>query len=217
MGRPRCPVRCLPAARTPPTPPLRHVAHAGPSQRSPATSSVAPSPAASSPAGQAESSERPLRRRAATIARPARVRIRSRKPCVLALRRLFGWKVRLLTRSSPPDTLQEGQRAGAPWPGQVLVSTVRRGRWPGQTGTPTAHPVGGIIRRVTAASPVYGDFAERLEVQRAALLAFAITPVLPPAPALTRLDHGGSPCRRGVAPLTLRRLLGNPCRRRRPS
>ena len=46
---------------------------------------------------QADSSLRPLRRRAAMIARPARVRIRSRKPCVFARRRLFGWKVRLLT------------------------------------------------------------------------------------------------------------------------
>ena len=49
---------------------------------------------------QAESSERPLRRRAARMARPARVRMRRRKPCVLARRRLFGWKVRLLTRFS---------------------------------------------------------------------------------------------------------------------
>ena len=49
---------------------------------------------------QAESSARPLRRRAARIARPARVRIRRRKPWVLARRRLFGWKVRLLTRVS---------------------------------------------------------------------------------------------------------------------
>jgi hypothetical protein len=48
--------------------------------------------------GQAESSARPLRRRAERMARPARVRIRSRKPWVLARRRLFGWKVRLLTR-----------------------------------------------------------------------------------------------------------------------
>ena len=39
-----------------------------------------------------------LRRREARIARPARVRIRRRKPWVLARRRLFGWKVRLLTR-----------------------------------------------------------------------------------------------------------------------
>jgi hypothetical protein len=39
---------------------------------------------------------RPLRRRAERIARPARVRMRRRKPCVLARRRLFGWYVRLL-------------------------------------------------------------------------------------------------------------------------
>src|SRR5258708_27867820 len=44
---------------------------------------------------------RPLRRRAASTARPARVRMRSRKPCVLARRRLFGWNVRLLTET--PD------------------------------------------------------------------------------------------------------------------
>src|SRR6476659_4262111 len=49
------------------------------------------------PEPQAESSVRPLRRRAARMARPARVRMRRRKPWVLARRRLFGWKVRLLT------------------------------------------------------------------------------------------------------------------------
>ena len=49
---------------------------------------------------QAESSERPLARRADRMARPARVRMRRRKPWVLARRRLFGWKVRLLTRFS---------------------------------------------------------------------------------------------------------------------
>src|SRR5437868_15472244 len=32
------------------------------------------------------------------MARPARVRMRRRKPWVLARRRLFGWNVRLLTR-----------------------------------------------------------------------------------------------------------------------
>jgi hypothetical protein len=45
---------------------------------------------------------RPLWRRAARTARPARVRMRSRKPWVFALRRLFGWNVRLLT-GSPED------------------------------------------------------------------------------------------------------------------
>jgi hypothetical protein len=37
---------------------------------------------------------RPFRRRAARIARPARVRIRRRKPWVFARRRVFGWYVR---------------------------------------------------------------------------------------------------------------------------
>ena len=49
---------------------------------------------------QALSLSRPLCRRAARTARPARVRMRSRKPCVLARRRLFGWNVRLLTGGS---------------------------------------------------------------------------------------------------------------------
>jgi hypothetical protein len=42
-------------------------------------------------AAQADSSRRPLRRRAERMLRPARVRMRSRKPCVFARRRLFGW------------------------------------------------------------------------------------------------------------------------------
>ena len=57
---------------------------------------------------QAESSARPLRRRPAMIARPARVLIRARKPCVLARRRVLGWKVRLLT----VDLRQAGQALG---------------------------------------------------------------------------------------------------------
>ena len=47
--------------------------------------------------GQTLTRARPLRRRAARIARPARVRMRSRNPCVFARWRLFGWNVRLLT------------------------------------------------------------------------------------------------------------------------
>jgi len=48
-----------------------------------------------------------LRRRAERMARPARVRIRKRKPCVFARRRLFGWNVRLLTRGSPTKVMNE--------------------------------------------------------------------------------------------------------------
>jgi hypothetical protein len=50
--------------------------------------------------GQADRRARPLDRRAERMARPARVRMRSRKPWVFARRRLFGWKVRLLTSGS---------------------------------------------------------------------------------------------------------------------
>jgi hypothetical protein len=42
---------------------------------------------------QAESRTRPFARLRARMARPARLRIRTRKPCVLARRRLLGWKV----------------------------------------------------------------------------------------------------------------------------
>lgn len=52
-------------------------------------------------ASQADRRLRPLLRRAARMARPARVRMRSRNPWVRDRRRLFGWKVRLLTAGSP--------------------------------------------------------------------------------------------------------------------
>src|SRR5262249_51946605 len=51
---------------------------------------------------QAERRTRPLARREDRMARPARVRMRSRKPWVFARRRLFGWNVRLLTVESLP-------------------------------------------------------------------------------------------------------------------
>lgn len=59
-----------------------------------ATSRAAAGSMAATP-DQADSRDRPLRLRAATMARPARVRIRVRNPWVRARRRLFGWKVRL--------------------------------------------------------------------------------------------------------------------------
>lgn len=46
---------------------------------------------------QADSDLRPLLRRAEMMERPARVRMRARKPCLRLRRRLLGWKVRLLT------------------------------------------------------------------------------------------------------------------------
>src|SRR5690242_20534498 len=61
---------------------------------------------------QADRLARPLPRRFARIARPARVRIRRRKPWVLARRRLFGWKVRLLTRGLQKESVVAGCRPG---------------------------------------------------------------------------------------------------------
>jgi hypothetical protein len=78
---------------------------------------------------QAESEARPLRRRADRIARPARVRIRSRKPCVFARRRLFGWNVRLLTTLSPYDNSprQPVAATASSDPGSGLDGCSRRG------------------------------------------------------------------------------------------
>ncbi len=48
---------------------------------------------------QADSRSRPLRRRAARTARPARVLMRTRNPCVFLRLRLFGWNVRFTVLS----------------------------------------------------------------------------------------------------------------------
>lgn len=48
------------------------------------------------------------------MARPARVRIRSRNPWVFARRRLFGWKVRLLTVSLHHVSVPRQRRAARP-------------------------------------------------------------------------------------------------------
>lgn len=56
--------------------------------------------AATNGLGQADRRSRPLPRRAARTARPARVLMRVRKPWVLARRRLLGWKVRFMAESS---------------------------------------------------------------------------------------------------------------------
>lgn len=48
---------------------------------------------------QADRRSRPLLRREARMARPARVRIRARKPWVFARRRLLGWNVRFMAQT----------------------------------------------------------------------------------------------------------------------
>ena len=79
-------------------------------------------------ARQAESSPRPLRRRADTMPRPARVRIRSRKPWVFARRRLFGWKVRLLTGGLSSYERRRAGHAGVACNGRQRYAPVRHKR-----------------------------------------------------------------------------------------
>jgi hypothetical protein len=87
--------------------------HAGPTRSGPGAHGQRELRAAAHPGlgrkDQALSRSRPLRLRAARTARPARVRMRSRKPCVFARRRLFGWNVRLLT-GTPGKGSDEGTR-----------------------------------------------------------------------------------------------------------
>ncbi len=93
---------------------------------------------------QAESRLRPLSRRAATMVRPARVRMRNRKPCVLARRRLFGWKVRLLTAR-----VSEGRASSTrDGPGCEAIgqSTVRSARVPVKQAAADTPPAGKSAR-----------------------------------------------------------------------
>jgi hypothetical protein len=63
---------------------------------------------------QAESLARPRRRRFRMMARPPRVLIRARKPCLRARRRLLGWKVRFdTTDASRGIGVDECTRRGA--------------------------------------------------------------------------------------------------------
>jgi hypothetical protein len=59
---------------------------------------------------QADSLDRPRRRRSLTIVRPARVRMRERKPCLRLRRRLLGWKVRFTAK--PPGEVVMDARGG---------------------------------------------------------------------------------------------------------
>ena len=82
-----------------------HDAHRRPWRKTRHVAAVGRSPPACLPeSDQADRRARPLARRADRIARPARVRIRSRKPWVFERRRLFGWKVRLLTSGTPSSS-----------------------------------------------------------------------------------------------------------------
>ena len=135
--------------------------------------------AAGSTRGQAESLERPLWRRAARIARPARVRMRRRKPWVLARRRLLGWNVRLLTRGLPDW-----------W--AVVHGTAEwcQGRWRVAHGDRAAIPLGaGTPQRPSATRPGNGTGGARPRSNGAELTTHPLVPgIVPGQPGRGRDD-----------------------------
>jgi hypothetical protein len=96
-----------------------------------------------------------LPRRADRMARPARVRMRRRKPWVLARRRLFGWKVRLLTGISI------AARTGRPsWCGWMRVRDLRR---PAAIGNPRRRARGCENGRQHRPGTRYGSRQDRVK------------------------------------------------------
>src|SRR3982750_3286794 len=138
------------------------------------------------------------------IARPARVRIRSRKPCVLDRRRLFGWKVRLLTRYSycttsagagpPADGHARGRppEAGSLRERTAGRTYLRRSAAPSQTPTSIAED------RVPPAGPPQGRLPRlhpgRWEAPRHAVVTDARTPSDAPGNVCRALPPCGQDC-----------------------
>jgi hypothetical protein len=101
-----------------------------------------------------------LRRRAARIARPARVRIRWRKPWVRLRRRLLGWNVRLLTGGLPVVSSKSERRwllrpVDAPHPDDAGSAGIAVGRRPSNgTGEGQVGQTGGRGRIVQINHPI---------------------------------------------------------------
>jgi hypothetical protein len=107
-------------------------------------------------AGQTLTRARPLRRRAARIARPARVRMRSRNPCVFARWRLFGWNVRLLTgtpgQQGEVDAATGPRRAGYAHAGARPGGSRTNERYADRV--PPVKPPPGIVAQARAGTPL---------------------------------------------------------------
>ena len=103
-----------------------------------------------------------MRRRLDTIARPARVRMRSRKPCTRARRRLFGWKVRLPFAT----TLSSLHLASCPGPVAMPVGTRLPSRSLGRLCVSLVTGAGPVqIARIAAVSPTFGRLDEGTDVR----------------------------------------------------
>ncbi len=106
---------------------------------------------------QAVSERRPLRRRFDAIARPGRVRIRSRKPCTRARRRLFGWKVRLPFATTLSSLHLASRSGGYPIAGVTRLPSRSLGRL---CVSLVAGAGPGRVARIAAVSPTFGRLFE---------------------------------------------------------
>jgi hypothetical protein len=103
---------------------------------------------------QADNARRPLRRRLDTIERPARVRIRSRKPCTRARRRLFGWKVRLPLATAFSSLCRAQKYLSHPTSSHFATTSVGSGLAAGRRGPQSTSSW------VAAVSPTFGRLFE---------------------------------------------------------
>ena len=158
-----------------------------------------------------------MRRRADKIARPARVRMRRRKPCVLERRRLLGWKVRLdnvfhstrgcIDRRSISGSYDETRQFFEP----LGVRSTGPARPRTRSGSDLLWTCGTGRHRIR---PANGTFWRRAGSTR------ALCPDLPAAPSQSRVALGPSWVTPGAAQPGMvagRRRPGTPTRRTRTS
>jgi len=176
--------------------------------------------------GQTEMLLRPLRRREDRMARPARVRIRRRKPCTLWRRRLFGWYVLLLTSLSPVCRQWVGSAGpGCGLPAERSVPVVDPHRAPAEGAWRPDRRGGGGWRGRGHAAPVDSGSTS----QRYGLARNRVKPSPRPGPATragpvdnvlihrqalvsvpqSRVPHGGRPWF-PTCSLILRRIVRKP-------
>jgi hypothetical protein len=105
------------------------------------------------------------------------VRMRNRKPCVLARRRLFGWKVRLLTRKLH-------RHRCTPAGGHLVRPAARPDEVIRRRGTSPAQPT--TVRHPSDRLPRYGSAPDQVK-RRASIASRASRPA-------SARRHAGPPC-----------------------
>lgn len=151
---------------------------------------------AANPSDHALSRRRPFCRRDRTTARPARVDIRCRNPCLRARFRLFGWNVRFIDcllgiRPARCGHLAPAGRrrpsaavagVGLSNPNTARQPTLEVGRKASQSGRQTWRRTTGRQPRVTAEPGHYGTVCSRFRAGQPTDRALSTAPLAPPEP-----------------------------------